>query len=128
MNKVVVFGAGLVVRAHVRYLLDQGFEVTVASRTVSKAEEILNGHPKGTPMAYDITVEPERLEGIIADHNVAVSLLPWQFHPQVARACINQGKHMVTTSYVKEEMQALDAEAMAATVNPELYRNRSPNN
>ncbi len=111
MKKVVVFGAGLVVRAHVRYLLDHGFHVTVASRTVSKAEEIIDGHPNGTPMAYDITVEPEKLEPIIADHDVAVSLLPWQFHPHVARACINVGKHMVTTSYVKEEMQALDAEA-----------------
>lgn len=111
MKRVVVFGAGLVVRAHVRYLLDHGFEVTVASRTVSKAEDILNGHPNGTPMAYDITVELERLGEIIADHDVAVSLLPWQFHPQVARACLEQGKHMVTTSYVKDEMAALDAEA-----------------
>lgn len=111
MKRVVVFGAGLVVRAHVRYLLDHGFQVTVASRTVSKAEEILDGHPNGTPMAFDITVEPENLEAIIAEHDLAVSLLPWQFHPQVARACLNQGKHMVTTSYVKEEMTALDAEA-----------------
>ena len=57
MKRVVVFGAGLVVRAHVRYLLDHGFEVTVASRTVSKAEDILDGHANGTPMAFDITVE-----------------------------------------------------------------------
>ena len=111
MKRVVVFGAGLVVRAHVRYLLDHGFHVTVASRTVSKAEDILDGHPNGTPMAFDVTVEPEKLEEIIAKHDLAVSLLPWQFHPQVARACLNQGKHMVTTSYVKEEMAALDAEA-----------------
>ena len=111
MKRVVVFGAGLVVRAHVHYLLEQGFAVTVASRTVRKAEEILAGHANGTPLAFDITVEPERLETIVADHDVAVSLLPWQFHPQVARACLNTGKHMVTTSYVKDEMQALDAEA-----------------
>ncbi len=49
MKRVVVFGAGLVVRAHVRYLLDHGFHVTVASRTVSKAEDILDGHANGTP-------------------------------------------------------------------------------
>jgi len=113
MKKVVVFGAGLVVRAHVRYLLDHGFAVTVASRTVSKAEAILDGHPNGTPMAYDIATEPERLASIIAEHDVAVSLLPWQFHPQVARACLDEGKHMVTTSYVKDEMMALDDEAKA---------------
>jgi len=111
MNRVVVFGAGLVVRAHVRYLLDHGFHVTVASRTVSKAEDILDGHRNGTPMAFDITVEPDKLEAIVSDHDVAVSLLPWQFHPQVAKACLNRGKHMVTTSYVKDEMMALDAEA-----------------
>ena len=70
MKKVVVFGAGLVVRAHVRYLLDNGFAVTVASRTVSKAEDIVDGHPNGTPMAYDITVEPEKLASIIAEHDV----------------------------------------------------------
>jgi saccharopine dehydrogenase-like NADP-dependent oxidoreductase len=116
MKRVVVFGAGLVVRAHVRYLLDHGFEVTVASRTVSKAEDIIDGHPKGTPMAYDITADPERLGEIIADHDVAVSLLPWQFHPQVAKACLDQGRHMVTTSYVKDEMWALDAEAKAKGV------------
>jgi len=111
MNRVVVFGAGLVVRAHVRYLLDHGFHVTVASRTVSKAEDIVDGHPNGTPMVFDITVEPDKLEAIIAEQDVAVSLLPWQFHPQVAKACLNQGKHMVTTSYVKDDMKALDAEA-----------------
>ena len=54
MKRVVVFGAGLVVRAHVRYLLDHGFDVTVASRTVGKAEAILDGHPNGTPVAFDI--------------------------------------------------------------------------
>jgi len=111
MKKVVVFGAGLVVRAHVRYLLENGFAVTVASRTVSKAEEIVDGHPNGTPLAYDITTDPEKLAEIIADHDVAVSLLPWQYHPQVARACLDEGKHMVTTSYVKDEMMALDKEA-----------------
>jgi saccharopine dehydrogenase (NADP+, L-glutamate forming) len=111
MKRVVVFGAGLVVRAHVRYLLDCGFQVTVASRTVRKAEDILAGHPNGTPMAFDIQKEAARLESIIAEHDVAVSLLPWQYHPQVARACLNTGKHMVTTSYVKDEMKELNSEA-----------------
>ncbi|HSN54401.1 MAG TPA: saccharopine dehydrogenase NADP-binding domain-containing protein, partial [Candidatus Sulfomarinibacteraceae bacterium] len=116
MKHVVVFGAGLVVRAHVRYLLDHGFAVTVASRTVSKAEAILDGHPNGTPMAFDIGREPERLGAIVAEHDLAVSLLPWQYHPQVARACLDAGKHMVTTSYVKDEMAALDGEAKAKGV------------
>ena len=113
MKKVVVFGAGLVVRAHVRYLLDHGFAVTVASRTVSKAEVIVDGHPNGTPMAFDIEKDPDKLATIISEHDLAVSLLPWQYHAQVARACLDTGKHMVTTSYVQDDMTALDAEAKA---------------
>ncbi len=116
MSRVVVFGAGLVVRAHVQYLLDHGYDVTVASRTVSKAEAIVNGHPNGTPVAFDISTEPERLGDLVADHDLAVSLLPWAYHPAVAQACIDHGKHMVTTSYVKDDMKALDAEAKAAGV------------
>lgn len=116
MQTVVVFGAGLVVRAHVRYLLEHGFAVTVASRTVAKAEAILAGHPNGTPLAFDIKKEPHRLGGIVAEHDLAVSLLPWQWHPAVARACLERGTHMVTTSYVKDEMQALDAQARAKGV------------
>jgi shikimate 5-dehydrogenase len=77
VNRVIVFGAGLVVRAHVRYLLDHGFHVTVASRTVAKAEAILDGHPLGTPIAFDIEREPERLGALVAEHDLAVSLLPW---------------------------------------------------
>jgi len=116
MSRVVVFGAGLVVRAHVRYLLDHGIDVTVASRTVGKAEAILDGHPRGTPMAFDIAREPERLGEIVASHDLAVSLLPWQFHPQVAESCVAHGKDMVTTSYVKETMKGLDGPAKAAGV------------
>ena len=48
MKRIVVFGAGMVAGAHVDYLLSQpDFEVTVASRTVSKAEALVKGHPGG---------------------------------------------------------------------------------
>jgi saccharopine dehydrogenase-like NADP-dependent oxidoreductase len=112
MKKVVVFGAGLVVNAHVHYLLDHGYQVTVASRTVSKARDIVGNHPNGQALAFDIEKEGDtRLDEIVRQHDLAVSLLPYTYHPRVARSCLRAGKHMVTTSYVKEEMQSLDAEA-----------------
>ena len=42
MKRVLVLGAGLVSRPLVRYLLNQSdFQVTVASRTVSKADALV---------------------------------------------------------------------------------------
>ena len=112
MKKVVVFGAGLVAGAHVRYLLEHGYGVTVASRTVGKARELVGDHPAGRPLAFDIEKEGDvRLDEIVREHDLAVSLLPYTFHPRVARSCLRSRKHMATTSYVKPEMQALDAEA-----------------
>jgi saccharopine dehydrogenase (NADP+, L-glutamate forming) len=112
MKKVVVFGAGLVAGAHVRYLLDHSYQVTVASRTVSKARELVGDHPNGRPVAFDIEREgDQRLDDIVREHDLAVSLLPYVYHTRVARSCLRNRKHMVTTSYVKPEMQALDAEA-----------------
>ena len=113
MNKVLVLGAGMVVRAHVRYLLDHDFRVTVASLIESEAEDMIGGRPNGVARRLDITTEPERLASMVAEHDAVVSLLPWQFHPQVARVCLDAGRHMVTSSYVKDEMRALDAEARA---------------
>jgi len=47
--KIVVFGAGLVAKPMVQYLLEQpGFEVKVASRTVSKAKKIIEGYENGS--------------------------------------------------------------------------------
>ena len=119
VKKVVVFGAGLVAGAHVRYLLERGYQVTVASRTVSKAKQLVGDHPNGRPVAFDIETEgDQRLDEIVREHDLAVSLLPYTYHYRVARSCLRSRKHMVTTSYVKDDMRALDAEAKSAGVAP----------
>ena len=76
MKKVLVLGAGLVCRPLVRYLLDQpDFSVTVASRTVSKAEALVAGHPKGMALQL-LANETAKLEKLVGEHDLAISLLP----------------------------------------------------
>jgi len=116
VSKVLVFGAGLVARPLVRYLLDKGFEVTVASRTVAKARALVEGYPNGQATAFDITREADRLNGLVREADLTVSLLPYVYHVQVAKACIRHRCHLVTTSYVKDEMRALDGAAREAGV------------
>jgi saccharopine dehydrogenase-like NADP-dependent oxidoreductase len=115
MKKVLILGAGMVVNPIVRYLLDKNFIVTVATRTKSKADEMIGGHPNGRAVAWTVEQEAE-LDGMIAEHDLTVSLLPYLYHVMVAKKCIRLKKNMVTTSYVKPEMRALDAEAKAAGI------------
>ncbi len=108
MKQVLVLGAGLVARPLVRYLLDEpDFQVTVASRTVSKAEKLIDSHPRGIAMPIDVEDEAA-LRAAIATADIVISLVPWIHHMKVANLCVELGKNMVTTSYVKPEMQALD--------------------
>jgi len=116
LTKVLVLGAGLVGGPLVRYLLNvDGFTVTVASRTVVKAQALVGGADNGIALFLNVKDEAA-LEALIADHDLSISLLPYVYHPTVARLCVKHTKQMVTTSYVKPEMQALDAGAKEAGV------------
>jgi len=115
MKKVLILGAGMVVKPIVTYLLEKGFAITVATRTKSKADAMIGGHPNGTAIAW--TVEDEAtLDKLVASHDLSVSLLPYAHHVMVAKKCIAHRKNMVTTSYVKPAMKALDEEAKAAGI------------
>lgn len=116
MHSVLVLGAGLVAKPLVRYLLEQAdFSVTVASRTVAKAEGMIEGHTRGQAAAFNIG-DVAMLQQLVADHDLTVSLLPYTYHVQVARACLAHRKHMVTTSYVSDGMRELDQPARAADI------------
>jgi len=115
MKRVLVLGAGLVAKPLVRYLLDKGYQVTMASRTASKAEAMIAGHPGGKALALKIEDEAV-LAKLIKDCDLAVSLVPYMFHPVVAKHCIANRKHMVTTSYVSAAMQEQDGAAKKAGV------------
>ena len=117
MKRVLVLGAGLVAGPLVRYLLDEcGYQVTVASRTLSKAEALVGDGPRGRALPFDITTGESALPDMVGQADLVVSLLPYIHHVQVAQQCVRRGRHLVTTSYVSEAMRALDEEAKRAGV------------
>ncbi|MDH7517722.1 MAG: saccharopine dehydrogenase C-terminal domain-containing protein [Candidatus Thermoplasmatota archaeon] len=116
MKKILVLGAGMISRPMIRYLLDQpDFHVTMASRTVSKAEKMINGHPRGEAFELDVN-DDKKVESFVSKADVVVSLLPYTYHVKVAEMCIKHRKHMVTTSYVSDAMRALDQKAKNAGI------------
>ncbi len=115
MKKVLILGAGMVVKPMVDYLLDNNFYVTIASRTKSKGDEMIKGNPNGRAVGWTVDQE-EELDKMVGEHDITVSLLPYAYHAMVAKKCIKHKKNMVTTSYVQPEMAALDNEAREAGI------------
>ncbi len=105
----------MVVKPIVQYLLNRGYKVTVATRTKSKADAMIDGHPQGTSLEWTVDDE-STLDTLVATHDISVSLLPYAYHTMVAKKCIAHKKNMVTTSYVLPKMKALDEEAKAADI------------
>jgi saccharopine dehydrogenase (NADP+, L-glutamate forming) len=110
MNKVLILGAGLVVKPMVEFLLENKFRVTIATTTKEKADRMIKGHPNGSSLKWS-TDDTGTLEKLINDNDIAVSFLPYKYHVLVAKICLKCKKPLVTTSYVQPEMKALDEEA-----------------
>ena len=114
MKRILILGAGLVSRPMVRYLLEvPEFEVTVASRTLSKAEKLVAGHVRGKAIQL-LADQEQALDVLVSAHDLTVSLLPYTYHVQVARHCLEHRRPMVTTSYVSDTMRKLDGAAKEA--------------
>ena len=111
MKNILVLGAGLVSRPGVHYLLGhKDFRITVASRTLHKAEALVKGYQNGIAISLDINNTAKLVE-LIKGNDIVISLLPWIHHVKVAEHCLAQNTHMTTTSYVSKEMQVFDSEA-----------------
>ncbi|RLD32526.1 MAG: saccharopine dehydrogenase, partial [Bacteroidetes bacterium] len=115
MKKVLILGAGLVSRPIIIFLLDHQFAVTVTSLNKKDAEFMVKGYPNGAAEEWT-SDDKAKLEDMVKEHDLVVSLLPYTFHILVAGFCIQYKKHMVTASYIVPEMQALHEKAKEAGI------------
>jgi len=116
MKKIVCLGAGLVARPYIQYLSDNGFHVIVASRTMSKAERLINGCKNAEAVAFNIAEDDELLEELTEKADLVCSLLPYTYHVKAAKVAIKHKTHFCTTSYISDEMQALEDDAKKAGI------------
>eukprot|EP00013_Stygamoeba_regulata_P013978 CAMPEP_0177670150 /NCGR_PEP_ID=MMETSP0447-20121125/23907_1 /TAXON_ID=0 /ORGANISM="Stygamoeba regulata, Strain BSH-02190019" /LENGTH=930 /DNA_ID=CAMNT_0019177237 /DNA_START=53 /DNA_END=2845 /DNA_ORIENTATION=- len=115
-QNVLVLGAGLVARPVVEYLCQfRTCNITVASAIPGEAENLTRSRTNISPIVLDVSDE-EALSRAVKAADVVISLIPAPLHPTVARACIKHRKHMITTSYVSPEMEALSEEAERAGI------------
>jgi len=108
-------GTGLSAIPGLRRLIENGREVTVWNRTVEKAQEAV-GDLTDDIRAFSLDALAEALK----PGDIAVSMLPGDLHVPVAKLCLENKAHFVSSSYIAPEMKALDAafkEAGLACVN-----------
>jgi saccharopine dehydrogenase-like NADP-dependent oxidoreductase len=115
MKKVLILGAGLVVKPMVEYLLKNELRVMIASPMQERADNMIQGNPLGSSLDWSMD-DPAILEKLISEYDITVSLLPYIYHADVARVCLRHGKSLITTSYVQPGILALDEAAKKAGV------------
>ena len=116
MRKILIIGAGKSSSYLIKYLLDksrsENLEVTIGDIHVENAKKLVGEHSEVNIIHLDVFKSDSRVSAI-QNSDIVVSMLPARFHIEVAKDCITYKKHMVTASYVSEEIQALDEEAQA---------------
>jgi len=115
-KRVLILGAGMVAPPLVRFLLShEWIQVTVADVEPSKAASLIGSSPQGEALGLDIADTPRVLREI-SRADLAVSLLPFPFHPRVAELCIQTRTDLITASYTSPRMQSLEPEVRRAGI------------
>ncbi|MFD0999300.1 saccharopine dehydrogenase family protein [Ohtaekwangia kribbensis] len=116
MKTILALGAGRSSSVLISYLLRQGeangWKILIGDISQDAARDRIGRAIVGEAIAFDITQE-EASKQSIARADVVISLLPAHFHPMVAQHCLALGKHLLTASYVSDEMMALHDAAKA---------------
>lgn len=119
MKTILVIGAGRSSSSLIQYLLDhaaaENWQVRVGDVDEKNAAARVGGNPNGVAFRFDIADAAQR-EKEISNASLVISMLPAFMHGAVAKDCVRFGKHLVTCSYVNDEMRALDAEAKSKNI------------
>ena len=116
MNKILVLGAGRSSSSLISYLLDQAkinhWEIVVGDVSEQAAKERVANSTNGKAIRFDIT-DMQSSKNAIASADVVVSLIPAHLHPLVAKICLLEKKHLLTASYVSDEMKSFHQQAQS---------------
>jgi saccharopine dehydrogenase-like NADP-dependent oxidoreductase len=111
MRNILIIGAGRSAISLIKYLLDKSeaekLFITIGDISIQNAQKFTDGHPNGRGILLDVFNEVQRREAV-QQNDLVISMLPARFHIEVARDCLKFGKHMVTASYISDEMQNLN--------------------
>ena len=119
MKKILIFGAGRSSSSLIKYLLDsankENWFITVLDSDLKSAQEKVGKHPNAECFAIDASNQEIRLK-YIKDADIVISMLPAFLHIKILNDAIDCGVHVITPSYVTDEIKSLDEAAKSKDV------------
>ena len=119
MKKILIFGAGRSSSSLIKYLLDsankENWFITVLDSDLKSAQEKVGKNPNAECFAIDASNQEIRLK-YIKDADIVISMLPAFLHIKILKDAIDCGVHVITPSYVTDEIKSLDQAAKSKDV------------
>jgi len=117
-TRLLLLGAGRSASVLIQYLLRHApaerWFLTVADAAPAHLAPVLAAHLQYARAVPFEAQDAARLDQLVAEADVVISMLPATLHPTVAAACLAHRRHLATASYVSPEVRALHAEAAGA--------------
>lgn len=114
MKNILIIGAGKSSSYLIKYLLEksnnENLRLMIGDICTENADLMIQDHKNAKSILLDV-FNLEQRQKLIKKSDLVISMLPARFHVEVAKDCISFGKHMVTASYISNEMKALDKAA-----------------
>jgi len=119
MKKILVIGSGRSSTSLIKYLLDNSelekWTVTVVDFNLKLAESKVGNHPNGLCFKLDANNDIKRKE-FIQSSDVVISMLPAHMHFKVLKDSVDCGVHVITPSYITDEIRSLNEDALKNNV------------
>jgi len=113
MKQLLVLGAGRSATALIQYLCEQrqqyGWQVIVADASEPTVAILNQQYPTIEAQQIDVLNEEAR-NHIIGTADLVISMLPARFHIHVVHSCLSLRKHLITASYVSDDVKKLRAD------------------
>lgn len=115
MRNILIIGSGKSSSHLIQYLLEKSqteeLQITIADKQLEHAKTLIKNHKNAATLTLDIFNETLRKQ-TIKNADIVISMLPAHLHIDIAKDCLSLNKHLVTASYISDQMQALNNKAI----------------
>lgn len=115
---ILLVGAGRSCYVLIQFLIEnkqkEQWELIIADSNIELLKSKVS-EDNATLISLDVNNE-EACALWVQKADIVISMVPAHLHTYIARNCVKYGRHMVTASYVSEDMQALNQDAISKNI------------